>query len=338
MLVDLRSDTVTRPTAEMRRAMHEADVGDDVWGEDPTARRLEERAAEILGKDAALFVPSGTMANQIAVMLHCSRGDEAIVGKNAHLRLYESAGAAAWAGTQLVEAGETGLFDVAELDLCIQPDDSHAPRTRLCAIENTHNRSGGRVWPLAQLERVTARARARGLALHLDGARIWNAAAALGVPEATLAAPFDTVSACFSKGLGAPVGSVVAGSRALVREAHRLRKRLGGGMRQVGFLCGAALYAIDHHRTRLGTDHARARRLVEGLVGAPGLRADPRTVETNIVVFGADDPRGVAERARADGVLVAPFGAGAVRAVTHLDVDDAGIVRAIEVLRRAAAA
>jgi threonine aldolase len=337
VLVDLRSDTLTKPTPGMRKAMLEAEIGDDVWGEDPTARRLEERAAEILGKEAALFVPSGTMANQIAVMLHCGRGDEAILGQNAHLRLYESAGAAAWAGAQLVEVGEGGLFDVADLEAAIQPDDSHAPRTRMVAIENTHNRAGGKVWPLEQLDRVTARAKQLGLMRHLDGARLWNAAAALGVPEARLTAGFDSVSACFSKGLGAPVGSAIAGSRALVKEAHRLRKRLGGGMRQVGFLCGAALYALDHQRERLKDDHRRARTLADGLRGAAGTRP-AASVETNIVVFGADDPRGLVERAKEAGVLVAPFGAGAVRAVTHHDVDDAGITRAIEVLRRAAVA
>lgn len=337
MIVDLRSDTVTKPTPGMRKAMLEADIGDDVWGEDPTARRLEERAAEILGKEAALFVPSGTMANQIAVMLHCGRGDEAILGKNAHLRLYESAGAAAWAGAQLVEVGESGLFEAAELDAAIQPDDSHAPRTRMVAIENTHNRSGGRVWPLEQLDRVTARAKERGLARHLDGARVWNAAAALGVPEARITAGFDTVSACFSKGLGAPVGSVIAGSRAHVKEAHRLRKRLGGGMRQVGFLCGAALFALDHQRARLVDDHRRARQLAEGIAGTPGTKP-ASSVETNILVFGANDPAGLVARARAEGVLVAPFGAGAVRAVTHHDVGDDGIRRAIEVIRRVASA
>lgn len=332
-MIDLRSDTLTKPSSAMRRIMAEADVGDDVWGEDPTAKRLEARAAELLGKEASLFVPSGTMANQIAVMLHARAGDEIIVSRHAHIRLYETGGPAALAGVQLVEVGEGGFYGPADVDAVLHPPDIHAPRTVAIAIENTHNRAGGRVWPLEALDSVTAHARQKGLAVHVDGARLWNAAAALGVPEARLVAGADTVSACFSKGLGAPVGSVIAGTAAHIAEARRLRKRLGGGMRQVGILCAAALYALDHNRALIEADHRRARTLALGIAEIPGLSIDLGTVETNIVIFRAPDPKGLTARLAEAGVLVAPFGPGAVRAVTHLDIDDAGIARALSALR-----
>jgi threonine aldolase len=333
MIVDLRSDTVTRPSLAMRKAMADAEVGDDVWGEDPTARRLQEHAAELLGMEAALFVPSGTMANQIAVMLHTRPGDEVLLAKHAHIRLYETGGAAAWAGVQLVEVGEGGLFTPQEIDAAIHGVDSHAPRSAAIAIENTHNRSGGRVWPLEMLDAVMAHATKLGLPVHVDGARLWNAAAALGVPESRLTRGAASVSACFSKGLGAPAGSVIAGSKSLIAEAHRLRKRLGGGMRQVGILCAGALYALEHHRPLIAEDHRRARVLAEGIASIEGLSIDPSAVETNIVIFQASDPRGLCAKAAAQGLLLAPFGPGGVRAVTHLDLDAAGVTRALEVLR-----
>lgn len=336
MIVDLRSDTVTLPTPAMRAAIAAAEVGDDVWREDPTARRLEERVAEILGKEAALFVPSGTMANQIALLLHCRPGDEVLLARGSHIRLYESGAGAAWAGVQLTEIGDPdGTFDADTLEAAIQPRDDHAPRTRLVAIENTHNRGGGTVWPLMRQRAVVAAARAHALALHLDGARIWNAAVASGHPECELAAPFDTVTACFSKGLGAPAGSVIAGSRAHIDEARRWRKMLGGGMRQVGILCAAALFALEHHRARLAEDHAHAKQLAEALAVMPGIGLDPARVQTNIVIAevtsmpAAEFCRRAAER----GVLMAPVGPRHVRAVTHLDVDARGIERAIEVVR-----
>jgi threonine aldolase len=336
--VDLRSDTFTRPTPAMRAAMAAADVGDDVWGEDPTARALEARAAELLGKEAALFVPSGTMANQIALLLHCRPGDEVIVGRGSHTRLYESGAGAAWAGVQFAEIGAAdGTFDAAALDEACLPPDRNLPRTRLVAVENTHNRGGGRVWPRAQLDAVAARARERGLALHLDGARIWNAAIASGVPERALAAPFDTVSACFSKGLGAPVGSVIAGAAEAIERARRFRKMLGGGMRQVGILCAAGLYALEHHRVRLADDHRNARRLADGLAQLAGIRLDPRTVETNVVIFEVE-PIAAAElsaRLARAGVRIAPIAPARLRAVTHLDVDAAGIERALAAIRDA---
>lgn len=336
MIVDLRSDTVTAPSPEMRAAMAAAEVGDDVWREDPTARRLEERAAEILGHEAALFVPSGTMANQIALLLHCRPGDEVIAARGAHIRLYESGAGAAWAGVQIAEIGHPdGTFEPGDLEAAIHPLDDHAPRTRLVAIENTHNRGGGTVWPLARQQAVIAAARGLGLALHLDGARIWNAAAALGRPERELASPFDTVSACFSKALGAPAGSVIAGSRAHIEAARRFRKMLGGGMRQVGVLCAAALFALDRNRARLIEDHANARRLAEGLATIPGVSIDLARVQTNIVIaeISALPAAELCRRAAEYGVRIAPVGPRHVRAVTHLDIDARRIDRAIEVLR-----
>jgi threonine aldolase len=337
-VVDLRSDTFTRPTPAMRAAMAAADVGDDVWGEDPTARALEARAAELLGKQAAVFVPTGTMANQIALLVHCRPGDEVIVSRSAHLRLYESGAGAAWAGVQFAEVGAAdGTFDAAQMDAAVLPRDRNLPQTRLCALENTHNRGGGRVWPQAQVTAVAARARHHGLALHLDGARIWNAAIASGLPERELAAPFDTVSACFSKGLGAPAGSVIAGTRDDMERARRFRKMLGGGMRQVGVLCAAGLYALEHHRARLADDHGNARRLADGLRGIAGIALDATPVETNIVLF---DVKGIsaadlAARVQNAGVRLHAIAPARLRAVTHLDVDAAGIDRALAAIRTA---
>lgn len=340
--VDLRSDTVTRPTPAMRRAMAEAEVGDDVFGDDPTVRALEEEAARRLGKEAALFVPSGTMANEIAIAVQAGLGDEVLVEATSHVILYEGGAPAALAGAQLWPlTGDRGLPSVDDLNAAIRPEDSHCPRSRLFCLENTHNRGGGRVLPAAEVRALLSAARAHGLLAHLDGARIWNAAVASGTSEAELAAPFDTVAACFSKGLGAPIGSVVAGSRAFLREAHRWRKRLGGGMRQAGILAAAALHALEHHRDRLREDHAHARRLAEGLAELPGLAIDPARVETNIVVMGVSEgaaaPAQWVSALEAEGVRIVPFGRRGLRAVTHLDVDAAGIDRALAVFRAHAA-
>jgi threonine aldolase len=336
--VELRSDTFTQPTTAMRAAMASAAVGDDVWGEDPTAAALERRAAEVLGKETALFVPSGTMANQISLLLHCRPGDDVIVGRGSHTRLYESGAGAAWAGVQFTEIGSAdGTFGAEGLDEAYMPPDRNLPRSRLVVVENTHNRGGGRIWPEAQLTAVVTEARARGLALHLDGARIWNAAVATDRPERELAAPFDTVSACFSKGLGAPVGSVIAGSAETIERARRFRKMLGGGLRQVGILCAGALYALEHHRARLADDHANARRLADGLARLPGIRIDPATVQTNIVIFeveGLTAAELTARAATAD-VRIAPIAPRRLRAVTHLDVDAAGIDVAIAAIASA---
>jgi threonine aldolase len=317
--------------------MASAVVGDDLYGEDPTAQRLEARAAELLGQEAALFVTSGTMANQLALMLRCRRGDEVVVGMDSHCALYESGAAGALAGVQLAPVGRGGLFTAEELEAAVHPPDAYMlPRTSLVALENTHNRAGGVVWPRAQALEVCARARSLGLGTHLDGARVWNAAAALGCSPGALASPFDTVSACFSKGLGAPVGSVLAGPADLLREARRLRKMLGGAMRQVGVLCAAALYALDHHLERLAEDHANARRLADALASVDGVELDLGSVQTNIVNFQVSDAHALVTRAREEGVLVSATTSSTVRAVTHLDVDAQSVARAIGVLTRAA--
>ncbi|MEZ4256546.1 MAG: GntG family PLP-dependent aldolase [Polyangiales bacterium] len=333
-MIDLRSDTVTRPTTAMRQAMANADVGDDVYGEDPSVRALEERSAELLGKEAAIFVPSGTMANQIALMLHCRPGDEVIVGRGAHLYYYEGGAGGAFAGVQFVEVGTTGLFTAADATLAIKPEAYWLPRTRAISVENTHNRAGGRVFPSADIDALADLAVSHGFAVHMDGARIWNASAKLGLPAAEVARRADTVSACFSKGLGAPVGSALAGSRAHIAHARRLRRMLGGAMRQAGILAAGALYALDHHRERLVDDHRNARRLAEVLANSPGIQLDLASVETNLVIFDLVDAVGddYVARAREQGVLVSAIGPRRIRAVTHLGVEPAEIEEAARVL------
>lgn len=334
-VVDLRSDTVTRPTRAMREAMLAAAVGDDVFGEDPTVRALEERTAALLGKEAAVYCASGSMCNQIAIQLHARSGDEVILHELAHPLHHEGAGAAAFAGAQLRPVpGPDGLFTAAQVHAAVRPRTNWNPRSALVMIENTSNMGGGTVWPLDQLEGVAAAARAHGLAVHLDGARLWNACAASGVAADRYAAPADTVSVCFSKGLGAPVGSALVGSAALVAEARRLRHRMGGGWRQAGLLAAGALHALEHHRERLAEDHANAAALVEGLRGLPGLVL-PERVDTNIVFVGLAEgaavPDGPTLQARLAerGVRVIALEPRRIRAVTHLDVDRAGIDRAL---------
>lgn len=337
--IDLRSDTVTRPTAEMRRAIAEAEVGDDVFMEDPTVRRLEETVAGILGKEAALFVPSGTMANQVAVAVHARPGDEVMLEAESHVFLYEGGGAAVIAGAQIrTLPGRHGLVEAATLRAAIRPSNVHYPPPTLLVLENTHNRSGGRVLPLGGFRETAAAAHDAGLRVHLDGARIWNASVASGVPEATYAAACDSVGCCLSKGLGAPVGSLVAGDRAFVDRARFVRKRLGGGMRQAGILAAAGLYAIAHHRERLADDHRRARRLAQALSGIDELSIDPADVETNILRIGvrAGTPERWCEAAERRGVRIVPFGNDAVRAVLHLDVDDEDLSAAIAVFEECA--
>jgi threonine aldolase len=335
-MIDLRSDTVTRPTAAMRAVMANAEVGDDVYGEDPTVRALEEEVARITGKEAALFVPSGTMSNQLAIATQTRPGDEVIVGEDAHPIHYEGAAAAALSGVQFAVAGRGGLFSPEEMERVARSPVYYAPRTSLVAIENTHNRSGGRVWPADRARAVADRARALGYATHLDGARIWNASIASGVDVATLCAPFDTISVCFSKGLGAPVGSALCGPTKLVIEARRFRKRWGGGMRQAGLLAAGALYALAHHRERLGTDHVNARALADGLADIRGVHVDRSTVETNIVNIDVDGaPAEAVSRAARDlGLLLNASGPSRLRAVTHLDVSRADIDAAVSTLAR----
>jgi threonine aldolase len=319
--IDLRSDTVTRPTPGMRDAMARAEVGDDVFREDPTVRALEERVAALTGKEAALFVTSGTMGNQLAIAIQARAGDDVIVGEWAHPVLYEAGAAAALSGVQLTTAGRGGFFSAEEMEAAIQPRADWAPRTALVALENTHNRAGGRIWPQPQARAVADRAHALGLAVHLDGARLWNASAASGLSVAELSALADTVSVCFSKGLGAPVGSALCGPKVLVEMARRLRKRWGGGMRQAGVIAAGALYALDHHRERLTEDHAHARLLAERLCDVNGVHVVPSAIETNIVNIDVDGPaEAIAVAARAHGVLIAPSTPRRLRAVTHLEL------------------
>ncbi|MBK1713452.1 threonine aldolase family protein [Rubrivivax gelatinosus] len=335
--IDLRSDTVTRPTPAMRAAMAAAEVGDDQYGEDPTTNALQRRCAELLGKEAAIWLPSGTMANQVALRVLTRPGDEVVAARECHAAWHETGGSAANAGVQIVEVGRGGVFDVDELEAAIKPRGLPVfPPTTLVQIENTHNRAGGVVVPQAMVERVCTRARELGLASYLDGARLWNAAIASGRPEAELAAPFDLVGVSFSKGLGAPGGSLLAGPRALITACDRHRRMLGGAMRQNGIFAAAALHALDQHRERLAEDHRNARVLAEALAGCPGVELDLATVQTNIVVFrlapGAPDAASLVARARERGVLLVAFAARTVRAVTHLDVDAAQTARAATVL------
>ncbi len=324
-MIDLRSDTVTRPTPAMRAAMAAAEVGDDVYGEDPTVRALEEATAERLGKEAALFVPSGTMANQIAVGVHTRPGDELICDEHAHVYVWEGGGVARLSGvTARPVAGRGGLLGVSDLLDKIRPDDGHYVRTRLVCLENTHNRGGGRVHPLVDVAEVSGWARAHGIATHLDGARLFNAVVATGIRAAEWARYFDTVSVCFSKGLGAPVGSALAGPADLIQEAHRLRKVLGGGMRQAGVIAAGALHALEKHVDRLADDHRNARVLAAAVEETPGLRLESGPVETNLVWVEVDPALGtareVADRLRGAGVLVSVLGPQVIRACTHLDV------------------
>ena len=340
--IDLRSDTVTKPTAAMRKAMAEAEVGDDVYGEDPTVHKLEDRVAELMGTEAALWVPSGVMANQIALRAHTHHGDEVIIGKDAHIWRHESGALAALAGVQTHMMADY-TFTAAEVRAAFKDrNDVHHGPIRVVAVENTLNMGGGVCWNRGQLDEVIQAAHALGLAMHLDGARIWNAAVAGGTTEKDVARGFDSVSVCLSKGLGAPAGSVIAGPRDFIRACHRLRKMFGGGMRQVGILAAGGLHALEHHRARLGDDHANARALAEALAGAKNVRLDASRVQTNIVMIelAPGTPAAVTaviERARAAGVLLGTSGAHRIRAITHLDVDRAGVLRAAEVIAAAAA-
>lgn len=324
--IDLRSDTVTRPSAAMRAAMAGAEVGDDVYGEDPTVHALQQRVAELLGKEAALFVPSGTMANQIAVGVHAAPGDELICAETSHVYVWEGGGLARLSGvTARTLPGDFGLLGPADLIDKVRPGDGHYVTTRLVWLENTHNRGGGRVQPIEQVAAIADWVRSRGLALHLDGARLWNAVVASGVSAKEWAGHFDSVSVCFSKGLGAPVGSAFAGSAEAVRKAHRLRKVFGGGMRQAGILAAACLHALDHHLARLADDHDNARVLARAVEETPGLRLESGPVETNLVWVEVAPFLGtgqeVAARLREDGVLVSALGPTVIRACTHLDVN-----------------
>ncbi|MBT8487621.1 MAG: aminotransferase class I/II-fold pyridoxal phosphate-dependent enzyme [Gemmatimonadetes bacterium] len=338
-MIDLRSDTVTRPTQGMRDAMARAPVGDDVYGDDPTVNELEARTAEILGKDDAVFVPTGTMANQIALRTHTEPGDLVLVHRSAHIVINEVGGGAAISGVSMHGFDSVdGTFTSGEIEEALgrphpfNPDTLGSPATLMC-VENTHNAGGGTVWPLAQIQDVCSTARDRGLRCHLDGARLWHASAASGVAEKDFGESFDTVYVCFSKGLGAPVGSALVGSREIVRRARRFKQQFGGGWRQAGVVAAAALYALEHHRDNLIRDVHEAKRFATEIAGIEGVRVDPDSVASNIVRFRVvGDAGDVATRLHEAGVHMLPNGAHGLRAVIHRDVTDGDVTRAAEVL------
>ena len=336
-LIDLRSDTVTRPTPEMRKAMMEAQVGDDVFGEDPTINALQEKAANLLGKEAALFVASGTMGNQLSIKAHTQPGDEVIIEAGAHAMNFEGGAGAVLSSVQFFGIpGNRGVFDAEQVEAAIRVDDVHFPVSRLIVIENTHNRGGGSIFPLKNILRIREVADRRGLRMHMDGARLWNACVASGISPREYAAPFDSVSVCLSKGLGCPAGSLVAGSRDFVKRVHRFRKLVGGGMRQIGFLGAAGIYALDHHINRLEEDHRKAKRMAMELAKIRNVLVRPEEVETNLVFFDVSPSertaQEVAAAVREKGVRVHPTSKTRIRCVAHLDVSFADIDRALEVI------
>jgi len=337
--IDLRSDTVTHPSEAMRKAMYEAELGDDVYGEDPTVNRLEALSAEMLGKEAALFVVSGTMGNLVALLAHCGRGDEVIMGDQAHTYIYEQGGVSALGSVHVrtVPNQPDGSLDPRQVEDAIRAENIHFPITRLICLENTHNRCGGAVVSLEQMDAVRAVAVRHGLSMHLDGARVFNAAVALGVPVAEIASRVDSIQVCLSKGLAAPVGSVVAGSAEFIARARRMRKVVGGGMRQAGVLAAAGIVALEQMVDRLAEDHANARRLVEGLAEIPGVAVSPDAVQSNIVMIGFDDPAvdlaaiqdGLARR----GVRINAMDPYRLRAVTHYGITPADIEASLDAMR-----
>ena len=335
-VIDLRSDTVTRPSPGMREAIFKAEVGDDVFGDDPTVIRLQEMLAQMLGKEAALFVASGTMANQVAINAHTQPGDEVIVERGCHTYNYEVAAHAVLSGVQLVPLeGHRGVLTAEQVEGAIRADDVHLPHTSLICLENTHNRAGGTIYPIEEIRRIAHLAQERELLMHLDGARLFNASVASGIPAQEYAAPFDSVSICLSKGLGAPVGSMVAGERDFIKRCHRYRKMYGGGMRQAGILAAAGIYALENNIQRLGEDHKNARLFAERVSKIPGIEIDMETVQTNIVVMniaglGLDSLRAM-EMLKKSGLLVVIFGPQKIRAVTHLDVDEQDVLEAARI-------
>jgi threonine aldolase len=339
-IIDLRSDTVTKPTLAMREAMANAEVGDDVFGEDPTVKRLEATAAQAVGKEAAVYVSSGTMGNLTSLLAHCQRGDEAIVGSEAHLLHYEVAGAAGLGGIQLrpLRNDPAGLMDPDEIAATIRVENIHMPRTAAVCLENSHNRCGGAVLTPEYTSEVAKIAHRAGAAVHLDGARIFNAAVALGVPVPDLTEKVDSVTFCLSKGLSAPVGSLVCGDADFVARARKARKALGGGMRQAGVIAAAGIVALETMVERLAKDHSNARFLAEGLATVPGVRIDPASVQTNIIVFVIDDGVAFQRKLRDAGVLTTAFGPTKVRMVTHYGIERADIEEALGRVRRVAEA
>ena len=341
-IIDLRSDTVTKPTSSMRAAMAEADVGDAVIDVDPSIDRLEKTVAELLGKETAVYVPSGSMANQVALKTHCPHGSEFLCESNCHIYHYEQAAFAPLAGlVPRLIATDDGTITLDHVSQCTLSDDEHHPQTKLLCIENTHNRWGGRVQDPKQVAGVCRWAKSNDLKTHLDGARLWNASAKLGVSLSELAEPFDSVSVCFSKGLGAPVGSAIAGSAEFIRGARRNRKLFGGAMRQGGIIAAGALYAVENHRERLVDDHRNAQRLGETVAAMDGYSIRGGDVETNMLIFEIDSELGPAAefvaRLKEEGVWCFAVGPQAVRMVTHLDVSESQIDRACEIIEKVAA-
>ena len=339
MIVDLRSDTFTKPSPEMRRAMADAEVGDDVFGEDPTVNRLQEKVAAMLGKQAGLFVASGTMGNQVAINAHTQPGDEVILDQNAHIFYYEAGAPALLSGVQLrTLPGENGIITAEQVEQAIRPDNVHFPPTRLICLENTHNRAGGTIFPLEEIKRIRKLADARGVKMHLDGARLWNASIASGISLKEYAKYFDSVSVCFSKGLGAPVGSLVVGDKDYIGRTHRYRKIYGGAMRQVGIIAAGAMYAVEHNIERMAEDHRNARALAEAVAELPGISVDIDSVQTNIVVMEVEKAKYIAQQItdelKKHNILILAIGPDKLRAVTHLDVSEEGIRTAVEVFHK----
>ena len=335
--IDLRSDTVTKPTPEMRQAMFEAAVGDDVFGEDPTINALQEKVAHLLGKEAAIFVASGTMGNQLSIKAQTQPGDEVMIEAGGHAMNFEGGAGAVLSAVQFFGiSGQRGIFDAPQVEAAIRVDDVHYPVSRLVVIENTHNRGGGTIFPLQNILRIREVATRNGLRMHMDGARLWNACVASGISPKEYAAPFDSVSVCLSKGLGCPAGSLVAGSKDFVKRVHRFRKMVGGGMRQIGFFAAAGIYALDHHIHRLEEDHRKAKKMAQGLARIKNLLIQPEEVETNILFFDVSPSERTAQEVaaalRKKGVLVHPTSKTRIRCVAHLDVSFSDIDQAIDAI------
>ena len=339
-LIDLRSDTVTKPSPAMRQAMAQAEVGDDIFGEDPSVNRLQETVAQLLGKEAALYMPSGSMANQVCIKVHTRAGDEIIVEKDCHVFNYETAGIAFLSSVQVnTIVGHHGVMPLAEIKKAIRPKLYYMPRTALICLENTNNRAGGTIYPIEEIKAVSNLARNEGINIHLDGARLWNACIATGISPKEYASHFDSVSVCLSKGLGAPVGSVIAGPKAFVEEARHFRKLFGGGMRQAGILAAAGLYALEHNMQRLVEDHTKASRLAETLSTVRGFSIDRSSVQTNIVIIDVakakTPPTDILSTLKKESVLLSAGNYMGIRAVTHLDVSLEEIQKAGEIITKA---
>jgi threonine aldolase len=337
--IDLRSDTVTKPTPAMRKAMAEAEVGDDVYAEDPTVNALQEKIAKILGKQASIFVPSGTMANQLAIKSHTQPGDEVIIEAASHSYNFEGGASAVLSAVQFYcLKGNRGILESSQIEEAIRPDGHYYPVTRLICLENTHNRGGGSVYPIQRIAEISRFAKSKGLLVHLDGARLWNASVASGIKPQEYAQWADSVSVCLSKGLGAPIGSLVAGTTTFVDRVHRFRKMFGGGMRQVGIIAAAGIYALDHHIERLKEDHQNAKRLALGLKEIRGISIDLEEVETNILIFDVAGtgmtPLQVYDAMKKEGVLIHASGKTQIRLVTHLDVSNEDIEVALKAFRK----